>query len=35
MHTRKPPRGPCMVSAEGACGAYYHWHKKAPARIRV
>jgi hydrogenase expression/formation protein HypD len=25
--TPENPLGPCMVSAEGACGAYYHWYK--------
>ncbi|RLA63821.1 MAG: hydrogenase formation protein HypD [Epsilonproteobacteria bacterium] len=24
--TPENPLGPCMVSAEGACGAYYHWY---------
>jgi hydrogenase expression/formation protein HypD len=28
--TPENPLGPCMVSAEGACGAYYHWHKNQP-----
>jgi hydrogenase expression/formation protein HypD len=29
--TPEQPLGPCMVSAEGTCGAYYRYHREEPA----